>query len=446
MSQMTPREIVQELDKHIIGQDEAKRAVAIALRNRWRRVQVDEPLRSEITPKNILMIGPTGVGKTEISRRLAKLAKAPFIKVEATKFTEVGYVGREVDSIIRDLMDIAVKMTREEEMGKVRHRAEDAAEERILDALLPRPARGVGFTPESEPEPQDSDTRQKFRKMLREGKLDDRDIEVEVQAIPVGVEIMAPPGMEEMTSQLQGMFQSLSGSRQKTKKLKVKEAMRLLTDEEAARMIDEEELKSRVLEAVEEHGIVFLDELDKVARRSETVGADVSREGVQRDLLPLVEGSTVNTKYGMVRTDHILFIASGAFHVSKPSDLIPELQGRFPIRVELKSLTTEDFVRILTEPDASLTTQYKALLGTEDVELTFTESGVRRLAEVAYKVNESTENIGARRLHTVMERLLETVSFEAADKSGTRVQINAGYVDDHLAELAKDEDLSRYIL
>jgi ATP-dependent HslUV protease ATP-binding subunit HslU len=446
MSQMTPREIVQELDKHIVGQDEAKRAVAIALRNRWRRVQVDEPLRSEITPKNILMIGPTGVGKTEISRRLAKLAKAPFIKVEATKFTEVGYVGREVDSIVRDLMDIAVKMTREEEMAKVRHRAEDAAEERILDALLPPPARGVGFTADSEPEPQESETRQKFRKMLREGKLDDKEIEVDVQAIPMGIEIMAPPGMEDMTSQLQGMFQNLSGNRRKIKKLKVREALRLLGDEEAAKMLDEEELKSRALEAVEQHGIVFLDELDKVARRSETVGADISREGVQRDLLPLVEGSTVNTKYGMVKTDHILFIASGAFHVCKPSDLIPELQGRFPIRVELKSLTTEDFVRILTEPDASLTSQYKALLKTEEVELKFTDSGVRRLAEVAYTVNENTENIGARRLHTVMERLLETVSFEAADKSGSSVLINAGYVDDHLAALSKDEDLSRYIL
>ena len=446
MSQMTPREIVQELDKHIVGQDEAKRAVAIALRNRWRRVQVDEPLRSEITPKNILMIGPTGVGKTEISRRLAKLAKAPFIKVEATKFTEVGYVGREVDSIIRDLMDIAVKMTREEEMAKVGHRAEDAAEDRILDALLPPSPRGVGFTAESEPEPVESDTRQKFRKMLREGKLDDKEIEIDVQAIPVGVEIMAPPGMEEMTSQLQGMFQNLGGNRQKTKKLKVQDALKLLSDEEAAKMLDEEELKSRALEVVEQHGIVFLDELDKVARRSETVGADVSREGVQRDLLPLVEGSTVNTKYGMVRTDHVLFIASGAFNVCKPSDLIPELQGRFPIRVELKSLTTEDFVRILTEPDASLTSQYQALIATEEVDLEFTDSGVRRLAEVAYHVNENTENIGARRLHTVMERLLETVSFEASDKSGSSVQINAGYVDDHLAELSKDEDLSRYIL
>ena len=446
MSQMTPREIVQELDKHIVGQDEAKRAVAIALRNRWRRVQVDEPLRSEITPKNILMIGPTGVGKTEISRRLARLAKAPFVKVEATKFTEVGYVGREVDSIIRDLMDVAVKMTREEAMSRVRHRAEDAAEERVLDALLPSASPTMGFSADSEPAAPDSDTRQKFRKMLREGQLDDREIEIEVQAIPMGIEIMAPPGMEEMTSQLQGMFQNLGGNRRRTRKLRIRDALKQLTDEEAAKMVDEEELKAQALEAVEQHGIVFLDELDKVARRSETQGVDVSREGVQRDLLPLVEGSTVNTKYGMVRTDHILFIASGAFHVSKPSDLIPELQGRFPIRVELKSLTTDDFVRILTEPDASLTLQYSALLGTEDVQLEFTESGVRRLAEVAYQVNENTENIGARRLHTVMERLLETVSFEASDKSGSNVQINAGYVDEHLAELSKDEDLSRYIL
>jgi len=446
MSQMTPREIVQELDKHIVGQDDAKRAVAIALRNRWRRVQVSEPLRSEITPKNILMIGPTGVGKTEISRRLAKLAKAPFIKVEATKFTEIGYVGREVDSIIRDLMDTAVKLTREVEMAKVSHRAEDAAEERVLDALLPPPPSSVGFTSDNSTEKPDSDTRQKFRKMLREGKLDDKEIEIEVQAVPVGVEIMAPPGMEEMTSQLQGMFQNLGGNRQKTKKLKVKDAFKMLTDEEAAKMLDEEEVKARALESVEQHGIVFLDELDKVARRSEGVGADVSREGVQRDLLPLVEGSTINTKYGMVKTDHILFIASGAFHVSKPSDLIPELQGRFPIRVELKSLTTEDFVRILTEPDASLTSQYKALIGTEEVGLEFTVDGVRRLAEVAFHVNENTENIGARRLHTVMERLLETVSFEASDKSGTAVEINAAYVDDHLAELSRNEDLSRYIL
>jgi ATP-dependent HslUV protease ATP-binding subunit HslU len=444
---MTPREIVQELDKHIVGQDEAKRAVAIALRNRWRRVQVDEPLRSEITPKNILMIGPTGVGKTEISRRLARLARAPFIKVEATKFTEVGYVGREVDSIIRDLTDVAVKMIREDAMSKVRHRAEDAAEERVLDALLPPPKAPIGFATDiGQQDRGDSDTRQKFRKLLREGQLDDKEIEVDLQAVSMGVEIMAPPGMEEMTSQLQGMFQNLGGSRTTRRKLKVKDALKMLTDEEAARMLDEEELKTQALEAVEQHGIVFLDELDKVARRSETQGVDVSREGVQRDLLPLVEGSTVNTKYGMVRTDHILFIASGAFHVSKPSDLIPELQGRFPIRVELKSLTTADFVRILTEPDASLTSQYQALLATEEVTVEFTDSGVRRLAEVAYQVNENTENIGARRLHTVMERLLETISFEASDRSGTHVQVNAGYVDEHLAELSKDEDLSRYIL
>ncbi len=446
MSQMTPREIVQELDKHIIGQDDAKRAVAIALRNRWRRVQVDEPLRSEITPKNILMIGPTGVGKTEISRRLAKLAKAPFVKVEATKFTEVGYVGREVDSIVRDLVDVAVKMIREDAMSKVRHRAEDAAEERVLDALLPPAARGVGFTADNEPGADENETRQKFRKMLREGKLDDREIEIDLQAMPVGIEIMAPPGMEEMTSQLQGMFQNLGRGQSKTRKLRVGEALKHLTDEEAAKMVDEDELKSQALEAVEQHGIVFLDEIDKVARRSETQGADVSREGVQRDLLPLVEGSTVTTKYGMVKTDHILFIASGAFHVSKPSDLIPELQGRFPIRVELKSLSVDDFVKILTETDASLTSQYSALIGTEEVSLEFTESGVKRIAEVAYQVNENTENIGARRLHTVMERLLETISFEASDKSGTQLKINAGYVDEHLAELSKDEDLSRYIL
>ena len=446
MSQMTPREIVQELDKHIVGQDEAKRAVAIALRNRWRRVQVDEPLRSEITPKNILMIGPTGVGKTEISRRLARLAKAPFIKVEATKFTEVGYVGREVDSIIRDLMDVSIKMVREDAMSKVRFRAEDAAEERVLDALLPPASRSAGFADEPAVSPGDSDTRQKFRKMLREGKLDEKEIEIDVQAMPVGVEIMAPPGMEEMTSQLQGMFQNLGGNRSQTRRIKVKDAFRLLTDEEAAKMVDEDELKTRALEAVEQHGIVFLDEIDKVARSNGTQGADVSREGVQRDLLPLVEGSTVNTKYGMVKTDHILFIASGAFHVSKPSDLIPEMQGRLPIRVELKSLTTEDFVRILTEPDASLTSQYSALLKTEDVSLKFDESGVRRIAEIAFQVNENTENIGARRLHTVMERLLETVSFEASDKSGLTLTIDGGYVDDHLAELSQDEDLSRYIL
>ena len=445
MTQMTPREIVQELDKHIVGQDEAKRAVAIALRNRWRRVQVGEPLRSEITPKNILMIGPTGVGKTEISRRLAKLARAPFIKVEATKFTEVGYVGREVDSIIRDLMDVAVKMTREDAMAKVRPRAEDAAEERILDVLLPPPP-GDDFTGTEPRKADNSETRQKFRKMLREGKLDDKEIEIETTISPMGVEIMAPPGMEEMTGQLQNLFQNWSTQRKKPRKMKIKNAFRILTDEEAGKMLNQEELKAKALEAVEQHGIVFIDELDKVARRSETMGADVSREGVQRDLLPLVEGSTINTKYGMVRTDHILFIASGAFHVAKPSDLIPELQGRFPIRVELKSLTTEDFVRILTEPDASLTLQYTALLETEGVQLSFTPEGLQRLAEVAFHVNESTENIGARRLHTVMERLLEQISFDAADRSGKHYEIDADYVNEHLAALSKNEDLSRYIL
>jgi ATP-dependent HslUV protease ATP-binding subunit HslU len=408
-------------------------------------MQVDEALRAEITPKNILMIGPTGVGKTEIARRLARLARAPFIKVEATKFTEVGYVGREVDSIVKDLMDVAVKMTREEEMEKVRHRAMDAAEERVLDALLPRP-KSLGFTSDPEPNPRDGDTRQKFRKMLREGQLDDREIEVEVRALPVGVEIMAPAGMEDLTQQLQSMFSNLGGSRTKTRKVKVREAFKLLTDEEAAKMINEEELKLRALQNAEQNGIVFIDEIDKIARRQETHGADVSREGVQRDLLPLVEGSTVSTKHGVVKTDHILFIASGAFHMSKPSDLIPELQGRFPIRVELDALKVEDFIRILTEPDASLCTQYKALLATEGVTLSFDESGVRRIAEVAYQVNERTENIGARRLHTVLERLLEVLSYEAADRNGFSVTVDAQYVDKHLGELVKDEDLTRYIL
>jgi ATP-dependent HslUV protease ATP-binding subunit HslU len=442
MSEMTPREIVQELNKHIIGQDAAKRAVAIALRNRWRRMQIHEELRNEITPKNILMIGPTGVGKTEIARRLAQLSKAPFVKVEATKFTEVGYVGREVDSIIRDLVDMSIKTTREQEMEKVRHLAEDAVEERILDALLPPPRDSFG-----EPEPdRDSSTRQKFRVKLREGQLEDKEIEIDVTVKPVGVEIMAPPGMEEMTSQLQGMFQNMSSEKKKTRKMTIAQAKKLLLDEEASKLVKEDEIKAKALENAEQNGIVFIDEIDKVAKRAETGGADVSREGVQRDLLPLVEGCTVTTKYGMVKTDHVLFIASGAFHLSKPSDLIPELQGRLPIRVELTALNADDFKRILTEPDASLTAQYSALMATEGVNLEFAEDGVERVAEVAFDVNERAENIGARRLHTVVERLLEEISFDAPDKAGQNLIIDREYVDNSLGELVEDEDLSRYIL
>jgi ATP-dependent HslUV protease ATP-binding subunit HslU len=447
---MTPQEIVSELDKHVVGQGRAKRAVAIALRNRWRRQQVAEPLRHEITPKNILMIGPTGVGKTEIARRLAKLADAPFIKIEATKFTEVGYVGRDVDTIIRDLIDIGIKQTREAEMRKVRTRAEDAAEERIIDILVP-PARDFGFSsipsPQTEGDaPAGNTARQTFRKRLREGALDDREIEIEVTEAGPQMEIMAPPGMEEMTEQIKSMFSGIGGSRKKPRKIKIKEALKLLIDEEAAKLLNEDELKQKAIANVEQNGIVFLDEIDKIASRSETGGADVSRAGVQRDLLPLVEGTTVNTKYGMIKTDHILFIASGAFHFAKPSDLIPELQGRFPIRVELDSLSIADFERILTGTDACLTKQYEALLATENIKIEFSRDGIQRLAEIAFSVNEKTENIGARRLYTVMEKLLEEISFSATDTLDRAVGINAAYVDERLGALAVNEDLSRYVL
>lgn len=443
MSEMTPREIVSELNKHIIGQDNAKRSVAIALRNRWRRMQLNEELRHEVTPKNILMIGPTGVGKTEIARRLAKLANAPFIKVEATKFTEVGYVGKEVDSIIRDLTDAAIKMVRVQAIEKNRFRAEEMAEERILDVLIP-PAKNNWGQSEQPQEP--SAARQAFRKKLREGQLDDKEIEIDLAAAPMGVEIMAPPGMEEMTSQLQSMFQNLGGQKQKPRKLKIKDAMKLLIEEEAAKLVNPEELKQEAIDAVEQHGIVFIDEIDKICKRGESSGPDVSREGVQRDLLPLVEGCTVSTKHGMVKTDHILFIASGAFQVAKPSDLIRKLQGRLPIRVELQALTTSDFERILTEPNASITVQYKALMATEGVDINFTESGIKRIAEAAWQVNETTENIGARRLHTVLERLMEDISYDASDLNGQSITIDAEYVSKHLDALVADEDLSRFIL
>jgi ATP-dependent HslUV protease ATP-binding subunit HslU len=443
MTQMTPAEIVSELDKHIVGQSRAKRAVAIALRNRWRRAQVAEPLRSEITPKNILMIGPTGVGKTEIARRLARLANAPFIKIEATKFTEVGYVGRDVDTIIRDLVETAIKDGREATLRQVQDRAADAAEDRVLDALL-TPARSVGFSEAKTSD--DSTTRQKFRKMLREGELDDKEIEIEVAALNASMEIFAPPGMEELTQQIQGMFQNVGGGKRKQRKMKIREAMKALTDEEAARLINDEEVKAQSVRNVEQNGIVFLDEIDKIASRSEMHGADVSRQGVQRDLLPLVEGTTVSTKYGMIKTDHILFIASGAFHLAKPSDLIPELQGRFPIRVELDSLSVDDFECILTQTDACLTRQYQALLETESVTVEFSAAGIRRLAEIAFQVNEKTENIGARRLYTVMEKLLEDVSFDAGRRTAEVVHVDAAYVDSRLAELARSEDLARYVL
>lgn len=445
MTTMMPQEIVHELDKHIVGQDKAKRAVAVALRNRWRRSQVAEPLRQEITPKNILMIGPTGVGKTEIARRLARLANAPFIKVEATKFTEVGYVGRDVDTIIRDLVEIAIKGHRERAIQQVRARAEDAAEERILDALLP-PARSPGFFADNSVGNEEGTTRQKFRKKLREGELNDKEIEIELSSPAVQAEIFAPPGMEELTSQIQEMFQNVSGGRKKTRRLKIGEAQKLLLEEEAAKLVNDDDLKLQALNSVEQNGIVFLDEIDKIASRSEMQGADVSRQGVQRDLLPLVEGTTVSTKYGMIKTDHILFIASGAFHLAKPSDLIPELQGRLPIRVELDSLSVSDFERILTQTDACLTRQYEALLATDGVALTFTADGIRRLAEIAYQVNEKTENIGARRLYTVMERLLEEISFAAGKPGSTELTVDAAYVDVRLGELAVNEDLSRFIL